>query len=109
MKKYDPETKVWSTVGGNPLPLGFNLSTSSSIAVAIAPDGTPFVAYRDQGDQDYPKVIYLDNETKQWSDPVKLADVASDDIDIVFSSTGVGYISFVDSDNHVAVYKYIEK
>ncbi len=109
LKKYDPETKVWSTVGGNPLPLGFNLSTSSSIAVAIAPDGTPFVAYRDQGDQDYPKVIYLDNETKQWSDPVKLADVASDDIDIVFSSTGVGYISFVDSDNHVAVYKYIEK
>ena len=56
LKKYDPETKVWSTVGGNPLPLGFNLSTSSSIAVAIAPDGTPFVAYRDQGDQTIPKL-----------------------------------------------------
>lgn len=109
LKKYDPSTSQWSTVGGNPLPLGFNLSSSTSIAIAVAPDGTPFVTYRDEGDQDYPKVIYLDNETKQWSTPIKLASVKSDDMNIVFSSTGVGYISFVDPENHVIVYKYAEK
>ena len=94
LKKYDPVTKQWSTVGGNPLPLDFKTSTSTSVAISIAPDGTPFVAYRDEQDQDYPKVIYLDNETKQWSDPHKLADIASSNLNIAFSSTGVGYISF---------------
>lgn len=109
LKKYDPVTKQWSTVGGNPLPLDFKTSTSTSVAISIAPDGTPFVAYRDEQDQDYPKVIYLDNETKQWSDPHKLADIASSNLNIAFSSTGVGYISFTDDNNHAIVFKYTDK
>ena len=109
LKKYDPVTKQWSTVGGNPLPLDFKTSTSTSVAISIAPDGTPFVAYRDEQDQDYPKVIYLDNETKQWSDPHKLADIASSNLNIAFSSTGVGYISFTDDNNNAIVFKYTDK
>lgn len=43
LKKYDPVTKQWSTVGGNPLPLDFKTSTSTSVAISIAPDGTPLL------------------------------------------------------------------
>jgi hypothetical protein len=51
----------------------------------------------------------LDNETKQWSDPHKLADIASSNLNIAFSSTGVGYISFTDDNNHAIVFKYTDK
>lgn len=104
LRKYDSQTQAWSTVGGNPF--GITLSTHSSAVVAVAPDGTPFVAYKDEADQDYPKVVYLDSETKQWSTPVKLADVAADGLDMVFSSTGIGYVVFTDTDQHAVVCKY---
>jgi hypothetical protein len=64
---------------------------------------------KDYYEADYPKVIYLDNETKQWSDPHKLADIASSNLNIAFSSTGVGYISFTDDNNHAIVFKYTDK
>lgn len=107
LKKYDPAKDEWSTVGGEQLNVSMDTHTSS--AVAIAPDGTPFVVYRDKEAQNYPKVIYLDNETKQWTDPVLLPDaVEASDLNIVFSSTGIGYISYTDEENHVLVYQYTE-
>lgn len=110
LKKYDPESKQWSTVGGNSLNfVTNNMSRSFSASVAIAPDGTPFIAYRDDIDQSTPKVAYLDNETKQWSTPVKIEDTKADDVNIAFTSTGVGYITFTDAENHLHTYKYAEK
>lgn len=107
LRKYDPAKKEWSTVGGEHL--NVPMDSHISYAVAVAPDGTPFVVYRDIKDQNYPKVIYLDDETKQWTDPVLLPDaVEASDLNIVFSSTGIGYISFTDEENHVLVYQYTE-
>ncbi len=107
LRKYDPVKKEWSTVGGGQL--NVPMDKSISYAVAVAPDGTPFVVYSDIKDQDYPKVIYLDNETKQWTDPVSLPGAGeASDLNIVFSSTGIGYISFTDEENHVLVYQYTE-
>lgn len=97
----------WTTVGGNVLPLGFKVGRHTKVSVAIAPDGTPFVLYADELDNNYPKVIYLDNETKQWSAPVTIANVeANDDLNIAFASTGIGYISFLDSENHIRSFVY---
>ena len=97
---------AWTTVGGNVLPLGFAISSHTEVQVAIAPDGTPFVLYADESDNNYPKVIYLDNETKQWSAPVTIAQTEAKDVNIAFSSTGVGYVSFVDGKNHLRSFIY---
>ena len=97
---------AWTTVGGNVLPLGFAISSHTEVQVAIAPDGTPFVLYADESDNNYPKVIYLDNETKQWSAPVTIAQTEAKDVNIAFSSTGVGYVSFVDGENHLRSFIY---
>ena len=96
----------WTTVGGNVLPLGFAVSNHTNVQVAIAPDGTPFVAYVDESDNKYPKVIYLDNETKQWTAPVTIAQEEAQDLNISFTSTGIGYITFVNADNHLRSFVY---
>ena len=97
---------AWRTVGGNVLPLGCAVSNHTDVQVAIAPDGTPFVAYVDESDNKYPKVIYLDNETKQWTAPVTIAQEEAQDLNISFTSTGIGYITFVNADNHLRSFVY---
>ena len=58
LERYNASTNTWTVVGGNILPLGFALSTHTSVAVAVAPDGTPYVAYKNEADNNYPYVIY---------------------------------------------------
>lgn len=108
LERYNAASKDWTVVGGNILPFKFYLSTHSSVAVAVAPDGTPYVAYRDEADNDYPYVMYLDPETKQWSTPVRLAKVASSDVNIAFAKDGTGYVSFTDGDQHIHLMRYGE-
>lgn len=108
LERYNAASNDWTVVGGNILPLNFKLSTHSSVAVAVAPDGTPYVAYRDEADNDYPYVMYLDPETKQWSTPVRLAEVASSDVNIAFAKDGTGYVSFTDGDQHIHLMRYGE-
>ena len=110
LKKYDAAAKSWSTVSGNTLPLGLEGGFEShiSLSVAIAPDGTPFVAFNNFKDQKKLYVISLDNETKQWSAPEQLAEGAAD-VNISFASTGEGYITYTDDSNHIHLLKFAEK
>ena len=91
----------WTTCGGNILPLGFSITTHSQVRVAIAPDGTPYVIYIDESDNSYAKVIRLDSETKQWTSAVALGSEAAQDVNIAFTSTGIGYASYLDKANHL--------
>ena len=100
LERYNASTNTWTVVGGNILPLGFALSTHTSVAVAVAPDGTPYVAYKNEADNNYPYVIYLDSETNQWSTPVRLAEVAASDVNIAFAKDGTGYLTFTDGIFH---------
>nr|WP_320059080.1 hypothetical protein [uncultured Bacteroides sp.] len=102
LRKYNAADKTWSTVGGEPINMIINSHTSTGLA--IAPDGTPFVVYRNE--QDYPTVVYLDSDTQQWSSPKVIADVVCDDLNMQFTSTGIGYVSFLDANNHVLTFKY---
>ncbi|MDY4410259.1 MAG: hypothetical protein SPE56_05485 [Prevotella sp.] len=108
LERYNASTNTWTVVGGNILPLGFALSTHTSVAVAVAPDGTPYVAYRNEKDNNYPYVMYLDSETNQWSTPVRLAEAAASDVNIAFAKDGTGYVSFTDGDNHIHLMRYAE-
>lgn len=109
--KYDAANDAWSVVSGNALPFNSYTSKTTSIYldVAIAPDGTPFVVYADNTADFAPTVVAFDNETKQWGNPVQVATVSSKLIFMKFTSTGTAYMSVLDSDNHIHVYKYAEK
>ncbi len=109
LESFNATTNTWTTVSGNTLPLGFTYDSHLSISVAVAPDGTLFVAYNNKSDQNYPYVIYLDQEAKQWSTPTRIAAVAATDVNLAFSSTGIGYITFTDADNHIRSFIYAEK
>ena len=102
----------FSTVGGSVIPVSDGAYDRHSVVKAvIAPDGTPFVAYNDNSDDNNVFCISLDNETKQWSAPVKVASGAgtSPDVNICFTQTGVGYISYSDKNNKVHLLKFAEQ
>lgn len=109
--KYDASANTWTVVSGNSLGYTSYSSTTSAIYldVAIAPDGTPFVAFADNTADNVPTVVAFDNETKQWGTPVQVATVSSKLIFMKFTSTGTAFMSVLDSDNHIHVYKYAEK
>jgi hypothetical protein len=109
LKKYDAASKTWSTVAGNTLPIGHDGGFESHISlnVAIAPDGTPFVAYNHFNDQKKLYVMYLDPATSQWSTAVQLA-VDADDVNIAFDAAGVGYITYTDPSDNIHLLKYAE-
>ena len=76
------------------------------MALAVATDGTPYIVYNNLSDQNYPYFMYLDQETGQWSAPVKIADISATGLNIDFAKTGVGYVAFTDSGNKVHIFKY---
>ena len=106
LKKYDVQTGAWSTVGGNPTIIDGHDSHVQACA-AIAPNGTPFICYRDIPDHSYFKYICLDPETRQWTDPVTICtDPVNGDISMAFTSASVGYASYVDTDNHLRLFRF---
>ena len=106
LKKYNTESKVWETVGGNTLPLGIegDFDSHTIVDVAIDPEGMLFVAFNNYKDQQKLYVMYLDPNTNQWTTPQQLAEDA-DDINIDFAADGTGYITFTAS-NKVHMFKY---
>jgi len=105
IKRYDKSTDTWSTLGGNILPVSFT-DSHTEVAVAVAADDTPYVVYTNESDNGFPYYIYFDPDTNQWTDPVKIASVDASGLNIAFTQTGVGYISFADSDNKVRTFKF---
>lgn len=106
MKYYDAQDATWKELGGNVLPLGFVPDRHTEVALAVATDGTPYIVYNNLSDQNYPYFMYLDQETGQWSAPVKIADISATGLNIDFAKTGVGYVAFTDSGNKVHIFKY---
>jgi hypothetical protein len=103
---------AFQTVGGDVLPISNEAYDRHMVVrVATAPDGTPYIAYNDyKGDKNV-YFIYLDNETKQWTAPVKVADAideTADDVNLCFTKTGIGYLTFTDKNNKIHLLKYAE-
>lgn len=105
LRKYDVQTRLWSTVSGNATSIDAH-DTHLYACAAIAPDGTPFIAYGDLQDPNTClKVICLDPETRQWSAPVVVSlDKVGNDISFVISPSGAGYLSFVDGNSMLHVF-----
>ena len=102
---------TFSTVGGDVIPISDGAYDRHCIVkAAVAPDGTPFVAYNDNSDDNNVYCISLNNDTKQWTVPVKVASGAgtSPDVNIAFTATGIGYISYSDKNNQIHLLKYAD-
>lgn len=110
LRCYNISANKWTTVGGNTLPIGHEGGFESHISldVAIASDGTPFVAFNNFNDQKKLYVMYLDPDTKQWTTPQQLATDAVD-VNIKFGVNGEGYITYTDSNNKIHLFKYAER
>ena len=106
MEYYDKSAAKWFTLGGNVLPLGFVPGRNTLLDLAVTTDGTPYLVYGNSADQGYPYFMYLDQDTQQWSDPVKLADFKAGSVSIVFSKTGVGYITCTDASGYLHTFIY---
>lgn len=106
VKYYDAATDKWLTLAGNTLPLGFAFDRNTEVALAVTEDGTPYVVYNNKSDQNYPYFMYLDADTKQWSTPVRIAEISASGLNFEFSKTGVGYVTFADNDNHIRTFVY---
>ena len=94
VKYYDKTQDAWLTLGGNVLPLGFTPDRHTEVALDTAPNGTPYVVYTNTLDQGFPYMMYLDPDTRQWSNPAKLADLDASGLNLKFTSDGVGYVTF---------------
>jgi hypothetical protein len=110
LRSYNISANKWTTVGGNTLPIGHEGGFESHISldVAIASDGTPFVAFNNFNDQKKLYVMYLDPDTKQWTTPQQLATDAVD-VNIKFGVNGEGYITYTDASNKIHLFKYAER
>lgn len=107
--KYSPDTKDWTLIGGAPLTAIRANDTHITAKLAIAPDGTIFLAFTDYKGNKLAKVQYFDNETKQWTNPVVLSTEEADDINIGFCDNGEAYITFTGNDDNIVLMKYAAK
>ena len=106
MEKYNADG-TWSQVGGT---IDYVISSRCLSKIAVAPDGTPFVAYPNEYvDPKTIEVVYFDAETKQWSAPVTLQGkkgfTGDPNLSFVFDSKGKGYLTWVDG-NTLVMYNF---
>ncbi|MBD5180636.1 MAG: hypothetical protein HDT01_04985 [Bacteroidales bacterium] len=107
--KYTPDTEEWTLVGGSTISSIKADDSHISAKLAVAPDGTPFLAYTDYKGDKCAKVQYFDNDTKQWSEPITLSAENASSISIEFCDNGEAYISFVGKDDNIVLMKYAAK
>ena len=107
VEKYNADG-TWSQVGST---IDYVLSSRCYSKIAVAPDGTPFVVYPNEGaDPKTIEVVYFDSDTKQWSAPVTLQCGASPytgdpSLSFVFDSKGKGYVTWVEG-SALALYTF---
>ena len=108
VEKYNADG-TWSQVGGT---IDYVLSSRCYSKIAVAPDGTVFVAYPNEGAS--PKtidVVYFDAATKQWSAPVSLGNgdgveyTGDPNLSFVFDSKGKGYLTWIE-DSKLLMYNF---
>lgn len=93
---------AWTAVG-TPIPYVHG-ETHDIARIAVAPDGTPYVAYYDFKNTKAVYVTEFDKDTKQWSDAVTVAKESITDLCFNFSKAGIGYISFIDANGAEKLY-----
>lgn len=108
--KYTPDNQQWTLVGGDVIRSVKANDSHLSAKLAIAPDGTVFLAYDDYKNDKLVKVQYFDNETKQWTDPIAVSAEKATSVNIGFCDNGEAYLSYVDSENsNIVLLKYAAK
>ena len=101
VKKYNAETATWSTIGSI---VNVDIDDTREFSLALSPAGIPYLLYRNASL--FPEVIFLDNETKQWTTPVVLDPSKANNLYIDFTSNGIGYAAFTNTDTDATlVYK----
>lgn len=104
VEKYNPTTKDWSVVGGSFYPY-VHADSHDRAKIAVAPDGTIYLLYLDNKSNAL-NLTWFDSETKQWADPLLVANEKATDPCIAFTTSGVGYIAFTDANNAEKVFIY---
>ena len=108
VEKYNADG-TWSQVGGT---IDYVLSSRCYSKIAVAPDGTVFVAYPNETVT--PKtieVVYFDAATKQWSAPASLGNgdgveyTGDPNLSFVFDSKGKGYVTWLE-DSKLLMYTF---
>jgi len=99
VKKYDGNS--WIDVGT----AGFSSGVANSINFSIDPDGNPFVVYQDES-LDF-KAISKKYVGSAWIDLSSSVSVGyADNLDIIISSSGIPYVSYIDDSGNIIVRKY---
>lgn len=62
VKRYSSNNNSWSLVGSE----GFSAGQATSPSLKIAPDGTPYIAYKDDGNSGRATVMRYDSDSYQW-------------------------------------------
>ena len=108
VEKYNADG-TWSQVGST---IDYVLSSRCYSKIAVAPDGTVFVAYPNETVT--PKtieVVYFDAATKQWSAPASLGNgdgveyTGDPNLSFVFDSKGKGYVTWLE-DSKLLMYTF---
>ena len=104
VEKYSSVAGNWSVVGGDYYPY-VHSNKNDEAKIAVAPDGTPYLLYYDCTNKAL-KLTWLDSDTKQWAEEVVVATEELSDINVAFTTSGVGYIAFTDANNAEKVFIY---
>lgn len=104
VEKYNPTSKDWSVVGGTFYPY-IHADSHDRAKIAVAPDGTIYLLYLDNKSKVL-NLTWFDSDTKQWADEVVVATEELSDINIAFTTSGVGYIAFTDANKAEKVFIY---
>ena len=99
--KLDHESKAWSNVGNQ---IEMNIDQSREFSMAVSPTGIPYVFYRNESN--HPTLVYLDSDSKQWTEPQVLAQEEASMLSIDFASDGVGYVCYGNDKDCMIVYQY---
>ena len=108
VEKYDVAKAEWSLIGGSTIPfVSMSSSGAACTSLAVAPDGTPYVAFCESGSNEI-KVTGIDPESLSWSTPVVVANNFApnnynNNFSFDFSETGIGYIAYGDTAENVSV------
>ncbi len=102
VKKYDVVKNKWSTIAS---PIDVKFSSTRYFSLCVSPYDVPFLLYRNESL--FPTVVKLNKKTQQWSTPVVLENVASDNLYIDFTPNNIGYIAYENTDiKAIEVWKY---